>query len=603
MVRISYKLNLVLIIILIGGSFNDLRVSSAAANLTETCNGICGGLTLSYPFGFSLGCPIQFNCSAAGQGAKIGEFSVQNVTENSILVGVPTNCTRKIEDMTPLFGKQFTPSSENSFLMENCVNPTNGCSINQRFLDKQLKSCESTGNISCFPSDTSSKSSEFLSMKELTNSSCRLLYTSIALESVGVNVGIAVEFERVRLGWWLMGGCENGTCVVNANCTDVYTPDGYAGHRCSCLEGYHGDGYINPCLKLRGKYIEDQKIKDAKLLQLDFDTIRLATNDFSPYNHLGEGGFGAVYKGVLDSGEEIAVKRLSMKSGQGDNEFVNEVSLVAKLQHRNLVRLLGFCFKGEERLLIYEFFKNTSLEKFIFDSDRRMILDWETRYRIISGVARGLLYLHEDFHFKIIHRDMKASNVLLDDAMNPKIADFGMAKLFNTDQTSQTMFTSKVAGTYGYMAPEYAMSGQFSVKTDVFSFGVLVLEIIKGKKNNWSPEEQSSLFLLSYVWKCWREGEVLNIVDPSLIETRGLSDEIRKCIHIGLLCVQENPGSRPTKASIVRMLNANSFTLPRPLQPAFYSGVVDSSSRDNNHTRNPRIASLNDVTITELDPR
>jgi hypothetical protein len=253
MVMISYKLNLVLIIILIGGSFNDLRVSSAAANLTETCNGICGGLTLSYPFGFSLGCPIQFNCSAAGQGAKIGEFPVQNVTENSILVGVPTNCTRKIEDMTPLFGKQFTPSSENSFLMENCVNPTNGCSINQRFLDKQLKSCESTGNISCFPSDTSSKSSEFLSMKELTNSSCRLLYTSIALESVGVNVGIAVEFERVRLGWWLMGGCENGTCVVNANCTDVYTPDGYAGHRCSCLEGYHGDGYINPCLKLRGQ--------------------------------------------------------------------------------------------------------------------------------------------------------------------------------------------------------------------------------------------------------------------------------------------------------------------------------------------------------------
>ncbi|KAG7614705.1 Protein kinase domain [Arabidopsis thaliana x Arabidopsis arenosa] len=248
-----------------------------------------------------------------------------------------------------------------------------------------------------------------------------------------------------------------------------------------------------------GKDLEELMIKDAQLLQLDFDTIRLATNDFSRDNQLGEGGFGAVYKGVLDYGEEIAVKRLSMKSGQGDNEFINEVSLVAKLQHRNLVRLLGFCLQGEERILIYEFFKNTSLDNFIFDSNRRMILDWETRYRIISGVARGLLYLHEDSRFKIVHRDMKASNVLLDDAMNPKIADFGMAKLFDTDQTSQTRFTSKVAGTYGYMAPEYAMSGEFSVKTDVFSFGVLVLEIIKGKKNNWSPEEDSSLFLLSYV--------------------------------------------------------------------------------------------------------
>ncbi|ANM66571.1 cysteine-rich RLK (RECEPTOR-like protein kinase) 41 [Arabidopsis thaliana] len=248
-----------------------------------------------------------------------------------------------------------------------------------------------------------------------------------------------------------------------------------------------------------GKDLEELMIKDAQLLQLDFDTIRLATNDFSRDNQLGEGGFGAVYKGVLDYGEEIAVKRLSMKSGQGDNEFINEVSLVAKLQHRNLVRLLGFCLQGEERILIYEFFKNTSLDHYIFDSNRRMILDWETRYRIISGVARGLLYLHEDSRFKIVHRDMKASNVLLDDAMNPKIADFGMAKLFDTDQTSQTRFTSKVAGTYGYMAPEYAMSGEFSVKTDVFSFGVLVLEIIKGKKNNWSPEEDSSLFLLSYV--------------------------------------------------------------------------------------------------------
>ncbi|KAL0730860.1 hypothetical protein Bca4012_026954 [Brassica carinata] len=352
---------------------------------------------------------------------------------------------------------------------------------------------------------------------------------------------------------------------------------------------------------LEGKDIKESKIKDAQLFQMDIDTIRLATNDFSPNNHLGEGGFGAVYKGVLVSGEEVAVKRLSMKSGQGDNEFINEVSLVAKLQHRNLVTLLGFCLDGEERLLIYEFFKNTSLEHYIFDSNRRMILEWKTRKRIISGVARGLLYLHEDSRIKIIHRDLKASNVLLDDEMYPKIADFGMAKLFDTDQTNQIKFTSKVSGTYGYMAPEYAMNGQFSVKTDVYSFGVLVLEIITGKKHNWSPEEETSLFLLSYVWKCWREGKVLNIFDPSLIETKGLSDEIMKCIHIGLLCVQENAESRPTMAYVVVMLSASSFTLPRPSQPGFCPLDGESSSSRGNHTSS--IPSFNSVSITQLVPR
>ncbi|CAH8389991.1 unnamed protein product [Eruca vesicaria subsp. sativa] len=352
---------------------------------------------------------------------------------------------------------------------------------------------------------------------------------------------------------------------------------------------------------LEGKDVKDSKIKDAQLFQLDIDTIRLATSDFSPNNHLGEGGFGAVYKGVLDSGEEVAVKRLSMKSGQGDIEFINEVSLVAKLQHRNLVTLLGFCLDGEERLLIYEFFKNTSLERYIFDSNRRMILEWETRKRIISGVARGLLYLHEDSRIKIIHRDLKASNVLLDDEMYPKIADFGMAKLFDTDQTNQIKFTSKVSGTYGYMAPEYAMNGQFSVKTDVYSFGVLVLEIITGKKHNWSPEEETSLFLLSYVWKCWREGKVLKIVDPTLIETKGLSDDIMKCIHIGLLCVQENAESRPTMAYVVVMLSESSFTLPRPSQPGFYPLYGESSSSRGNHTST--IPSFNSVSITQLVPR
>lgn len=246
----SHKLNLILVLIVIGGSIFR-RVSSSAANSSQHCDGRCGGLTLPYPLGFSPGCLIQFDCSAAEK-PMIGEFFVQNVTENSIFVGLPHNCTRKIEDMRPLFGKHFAPTSENSFLMEDCNRTTDGCSIKQKFLENVLKleSCDSTGNISCFSLDSNSSSKDstkFFSMNELRNSTCRLLFSSIAFESVGENAGIALEFERVRLGWWLNGGCKNGTCGEHANCTHIDTPDGKAGHRCSCFEGYHRSGYNHLC--------------------------------------------------------------------------------------------------------------------------------------------------------------------------------------------------------------------------------------------------------------------------------------------------------------------------------------------------------------------
>uniref|UniRef100_A0A2N9GGZ5 Uncharacterized protein n=1 Tax=Fagus sylvatica TaxID=28930 RepID=A0A2N9GGZ5_FAGSY len=226
----------------------------------------------------------------------------------------------------------------------------------------------------------------------------------------------------------------------------------------------------------------EDEIRSVQFLQLDFGTIKVATDDFSDANKLGQGGFGVVYKGKLSNGQVIAVKRLSKDSGQGHLEFKNEVLLVAKLQHRNLVRLLGFCLEGNERILIYEFVPNASLDHFIFDPIKRMQLDWARRYKIIEGIARGLLYLHEDSQLRIIHRDLKTSNVLLDSKMNPKISDFGMARLFTLDQSEGN--TSRIVGTYGYMSPEYAMHGQFSVKSDVFSFGVLVLEIISGQKNS-----------------------------------------------------------------------------------------------------------------------
>ncbi|XP_050212586.1 cysteine-rich receptor-like protein kinase 29 isoform X2 [Mercurialis annua] len=319
-------------------------------------------------------------------------------------------------------------------------------------------------------------------------------------------------------------------------------------------------------LKTRRRIETVEEIISVESLLIDFETIKISTDNFSEEKKLGEGGFGSVYKGTLPKGEDIAVKRLSNESRQGDIEFKNEVLLVAKLQHRNLARLLGFCLQGIERLLIYEFVPNASLDRFIFDPVRCVELNWEMRYKIIVGIARGLLYLHEDSRLRIIHRDLKASNILLDEDMNPKISDFGMARLFIMDQTHSN--TSRIVGTFGYMAPEYAMHGQFSVKSDVFSFGVLILEIVSGVRNSCFCNEENVEDLLSFAWRHWRNGTSSNLVDRNL--KTGSMAEIMKCIHIGLLCVQENIGERPTMASVVLMLSSHSHTLPVPARPAFF---------------------------------
>eukprot|EP00258_Populus_trichocarpa_P039112 XP_024455131.1 cysteine-rich receptor-like protein kinase 10 isoform X2 [Populus trichocarpa] len=350
------------------------------------------------------------------------------------------------------------------------------------------------------------------------------------------------------------------------------------------------------------------EITTEESLQFDLSTIEAATNNFSADNKLGEGGFGEVYRGTLPNGHQIAVKRLSRNSGQGAAEFKNEVVLVAKLQHRNLVRVQGFCLEREEKILVYEFVSNKSLDYFLFDPERQGLLDWSRRYKIIGGIARGILYLHEDSRLRIIHRDLKASNILLDGDMNPKISDFGLARIFVVDQTQAS--TNRIVGTYGYMSPEYAMHGRFSVKSDVYSFGVLILEIITGKKNSSFYQTGGAVDLLSYVWKHWRDGTPLAVLDPTLTDTYSRNEVIR-CIHIGLLCVQEDPAIRPAMATIILTLNSYSVTLPSPQEPAFlvHSTITDevnSSSKEFllEHSKRKSVAySVDEDSITEVYPR
>ncbi|XP_030455604.1 cysteine-rich receptor-like protein kinase 44 [Syzygium oleosum] len=298
-------------------------------------------------------------------------------------------------------------------------------------------------------------------------------------------------------------------------------------------------------------------------LFFDHRTLQVATGFFSELNQLGHGGFGPVFKGLMPNGQEIAVKKLSLTSRQGMREFTNEVKLLLKIQHRNLVMLMGCCVEGPEKMLVYEYLSNKSLDRFLFAKEKSASLDWITRFRIITGVARGLLYLHEEAPERIIHGDIKASNILLDDQLNPKISDFGLARLFPGDHTHLNTF--KISGDYGYMAPEYAMRGYLSVKTDVFSYGVLVLEIVSGRKNHDSQLGGDKTDLLSYTWKLFQQGKSLDLVDSSLAKYN--PDEAAMSIQLGLLCCQASYAERPDMNSVHLMLSSDSFTLPGPGKP------------------------------------
>ncbi|XP_028187854.1 cysteine-rich receptor-like protein kinase 2 isoform X2 [Glycine soja] len=306
-----------------------------------------------------------------------------------------------------------------------------------------------------------------------------------------------------------------------------------------------------------------------------YSDLKAATKNFSEKNKLGEGGFGAVYKGTMKNGKIVAVKKLiSGNSNQMDVEFESEVTVISNVHHRNLVRLLGCCSIGEERILVYEYMANTSLDKFIFGK-RKGSLNWKQRYDIILGTARGLTYLHEEFHVSIIHRDIKSGNILLDEQLQPKISDFGLVKLLPGDKSH---IRTRVAGTLGYTAPEYVLQGQLSEKADTYSYGIVVLEIISGQKSTdvKVDDDGDEEYLLRRAWKLHERGMLLELVDKSLDPNNYDAEEVKKVISIALLCTQASAAMRPSMSEVVVLLSCNDLLQHmRPSMPIF----IGSNSR------------------------
>uniref|UniRef100_A0A0E0IHZ1 non-specific serine/threonine protein kinase n=1 Tax=Oryza nivara TaxID=4536 RepID=A0A0E0IHZ1_ORYNI len=305
---------------------------------------------------------------------------------------------------------------------------------------------------------------------------------------------------------------------------------------------------------------KDLRAFDLQTGSFTLRQIKVATRNFDAANKIGEGGFGSVYKGLLSDGTIIAVKQLSSRSKQGNREFVNEIGMISALQHPNLVKLYGCCTEGNQLLLVYEYMENNCLARALFGTveQYRLSLDWPTRRKICLGIARGLAYLHEESAIRIVHRDIKASNILLDKDLSAKISDFGLAKLNDDDHTH---ISTRIAGTIGYMAPEYAMRGYLTDKADVYSFGVVALEIVSGKSNTSYRPKEDFVYLLDWACVLHERGNLLELVDPELGSDYS-TEEALLMLNVALLCTNAAPTLRPKMTKVLSLLEGHT-----PLQP------------------------------------
>ncbi|XP_050145132.1 probable LRR receptor-like serine/threonine-protein kinase At1g56130 isoform X1 [Malus sylvestris] len=378
------------------------------------------------------------------------------------------------------------------------------------------------------------------------------------------NVNVSENYLEIHLFWAGKGTCcipesgDYGPLIAVVHAASDFTKKSNTGLivGMAVLVGVVSLLLIFAILYMRRK--KSKKEDDEDILGLgprpytfSYVELRTATEDFNPSNKLGEGGYGPVYKGTLSDGRVVAVKQLSVSSHQGKSQFGSEIATISAVQHRNLVKLYGCCIEGKHRILVYEYLENKSLDQALFGTSN-LHLDWPTRFNILLGTARGFAYLHEESRPRIVHRDVKASNILLDAELSPKISDFGLAKLYDDEKTH---ISTRVAGTIGYLAPEYAMFGHLTEKADVFGFGVVVLEILSGRPNSYNNLDPERISLIEWVWTLHENDQTLGLVDPRLTEFD--ETEATRLIRVALMCTQGSPMARPSMSRVVAMLSGD----------------------------------------------
>ncbi|KAI4321276.1 hypothetical protein MLD38_034676 [Melastoma candidum] len=518
---------------------------SAVLGCNKTCSGQTPNISIPFPFGFSSGCPIQLNCTPDGT-VLIGEFPVQEINSHngSISVNVSARCDRPFRTIDQLYGRNFAPKSNNEVFLGNCTR-TSPC-------DKHLPTCSmSLGNVSCYTGKETG--SEFLSFGKLSEMKCGI-FTSSTSEWLSNSL----YDETMLLDWWVSG--EDYTTVVGLVMVPLSIVVWILLHVCFC------------CCPQRRKLQEDvdtlMRCHGSSLpRRYEYRELKKLTRSFS--EKLGEGGYGVVYKGKLRKNDRlVAVKILKDSKGNGE-EFINEVASISRTAHLNIVELLGFCYDGKKRALLYDYMPNGSLDKFLPKSINQgspnCPLEWKVLHRIAIGIARGLEYLHQGCNTRILHFDIKPQNILLDDNFTPKISDFGLAKLCQGRESIVSMIGMR--GTIGYIAPEVFSRnfGDVSHKSDVYSYGMLLFEVIGGKdRTGVEASKSSEMYFPDWVYKHLQSGKPLWMSEINSPEDEEIA---RKMMIVSLWCIQTHPSDRPSMSMVIDMLGRSSELLGMPPVP------------------------------------